>query len=62
MTVWVSTEPANYHDVFDSPGKWTQIYAKEHPQSFHELVELKFDEPITLHPGETRALYVVFAS
>jgi hypothetical protein len=56
MTVWVSTEPESYRDIFELPERWTQIYDKEHAQSFRTLVQLKFDSPIVLRPGETRAL------
>mmetsp|Transcript_17574 Transcript_17574/g.40333 ORF Transcript_17574/g.40333 Transcript_17574/m.40333 type:complete len:475 (+) Transcript_17574:140-1564(+) len=41
------------------PSAWTKVYEKTHkPCPRGQYTELVFDEPVCLHPGEMRAIYV----
>jgi hypothetical protein len=56
LTVWVSKE-ASPTAFRMNPKHWTKVYEQTHRASPTTFVTLNI-EPIRLHPGETKALYV----
>eukprot|EP00035_Acanthoeca_spectabilis_P002193 m.85815 g.85815 ORF g.85815 m.85815 type:complete len:219 (-) comp11418_c0_seq4:3035-3691(-) len=60
MSVFVSSSPtdAGYRSIFHDPNKWTRIFSKDVGPSPSACVDLPFDGPLLLRPGETRAIYV----
>jgi len=56
LTVW--TTPDTFLDKHESQEEWTQLYEAVHSPSRNQMVELKFNEPIKLRPGERRGMYV----
>lgn len=60
MSVFVSSSPtdAGYRSIFHDPDKWTRIFSKDVGPSPSACVDLPFDGPLLLRPGETRAIYV----
>ena len=56
LTVW--TTPDTFLDKHESQEEWTKLYEAVHEPSRNHMVELKFNDPIKLRPGERRGMYV----
>ncbi|CAJ1958586.1 unnamed protein product [Cylindrotheca closterium] len=60
LTVWVSNEDGGNgrNQVQLDPRHWTKLYEKTHKYSKHSYVELVFDQPIRMRPGQVKCLYI----
>ena len=57
--MWSSPDGYGHgRDKLSDADEWTKIYERTHEPSFEEFVELKLEEPITLHRGQRLGLYI----
>ena len=56
LTVWYT--PDTIREKHESPEEWTKLYEATHQPSRNDMVELTFNQPIKLRPGEGVGLYV----
>jgi len=51
-------EDHSCHTYRTDSRKWTLVYDKKHKTSWNDLVELKFDQPVVITPGNQVGFYV----
>ena len=56
LTVWKT--PNTFYGKHEDEEAWEKIYEASHEPSQDTMVELRFDTPIRLYPGEQCGLYV----
>lgn len=57
MTVWVT--PGGFNELnYEDRNQWEKVYEKRHAPSHRSLVELAFDSPLLLRPGDMLGVYV----